>query len=219
MINSLNNGYNGFSRSVRSYRAIKNYEVPLSMITKDLIQNYLNENNDFLKKDEIDVIKKISISKVKFVAKNIVRESSWHHTGQYFNKTNHYSLDIIIEKILEYGFEKINEEYNNYILAIKSEKENKKKNYNLGYIKVQVWGGTKRSPKIIGFDERIGVVVGNWLYYMISCSKEIRKYNITANKVEEYYSFSEYKDLTKAFPKYKNNKKYINAIIKNIIKL
>ena len=38
-----NKGYIGYSRSVRSEMAIENYEVPKSLINRDLIDNFFSD--------------------------------------------------------------------------------------------------------------------------------------------------------------------------------
>lgn len=43
-----NSGYDGYSRSIRSAEAIESFEVPLSMINKELINTFLDEyESDF----------------------------------------------------------------------------------------------------------------------------------------------------------------------------
>ena len=91
-----NRGYIGSSRSVRSYNAIEDFEVPLSMFKKELIEQFLatykkwNEVNDYklddiivindIHPDDITFLKQISISEWKFIA-NTCGASSWNHTG------------------------------------------------------------------------------------------------------------------------------------------
>jgi hypothetical protein len=98
---NFNNGYIGRSRSVRSQRAIDSYEVPLSMINKSLIEEYLDEIEvaEELSADDINYLRALTISRWKFGAKRN-GAASWHHTSKFYNETLHYSLDEIADYIL-----------------------------------------------------------------------------------------------------------------------
>jgi len=91
-----NSGYVGHARSVRSHEAIKNDELPLSQFNKDTIDCFL----DYSKIEGIDRLRKCPVSLWKFVAKE-VGASSWHHTGTYFNETNHYDLEEVAIEMLD----------------------------------------------------------------------------------------------------------------------
>ena len=100
MFNS-NKGYVGKSRSVRSQEAIADYEVPMSMISKRLIESFLNENNENFSEEDFRYLEKTSVAKWKFVAKQKVCAASWHHTSKFFNATDHYALGDIATFILD----------------------------------------------------------------------------------------------------------------------
>ena len=97
---NMNSGYVGASRSIRSQEAIDSYEVPMSMIKKALIEDFLDEQDDFTSED-INFLSKVSVAKWKYVASERMSASSWHHTSSYFNETYHYSLYSISDKLLE----------------------------------------------------------------------------------------------------------------------
>lgn len=207
-------GYIGYSRSERSLEAISNYEVPLNSIKKDLIVSFLNEYRNDFSENEIEELKSISVSIFKYAAK-VVGPSSWHHTSKYYNKTDHYSLYSIAELILSDKVSLINK-YN------KSKEIEKVKTYEYGVIKVLVWGGTRKRPKVIGEEKVAGIIIDGWLYYAEDNStskyRTINKYNIYANKVVDLDRYNSYEELIKAHKEYKSTKRYFNSLIKEKIK-
>ena len=131
---NTNGGYVGAKRSVRSQEAINSYEVPISTINKSLIKDFINEYEKDFSEDDLIYLKKLSVAKWKYVTKEKVSASSWHHVGSYFNETNHYNLKIVAEKIIEIK-EILDDEYESYQESQKKEKTCVK----YGVIKVQVW--------------------------------------------------------------------------------
>lgn len=209
-----NSGYDGYSRSIRSAEAIESFEVPLSMINKELINIFLDEYESDFKHDDLDFLKKLSISKWKYIAKKTY-PSSWHHTSSYFNKTDHYSLYLIAEKILE-NKHSIDEEYAYYKNV--NLKDNKI-TYKYGVINVEVWGGTRKHPRIVGYDEVAGIIIGDWLYFKNNHSVKFStsKYKITANKVKWIKVYDSYDNLILHHKEYKNTKRVFNSLIKEKI--
>lgn len=202
----FNSGYIGASRSVRSQEAIESFEVPISMFSKSLILEFIEENKESFSVEELEYLGKVSVEKWKYIATEL-EPSSWHHTGSYYKKTNHYNLYSIAEYIIEIK-DTIDEKYNKY----KESKQQKYTNYKFGVIKVQVWGGSKRSPRLEGYEEVAGIVVGDWLYYK---NKDglTNKFKITANKVEWLKEYDSYTSLTKKHKEYKSTKKVFNKLI------
>lgn len=207
---NVNSGYVGASRSVRSQEAVDFYEVPMSMINKSLIEDFLDEQEDF-SSDDFSFLSKLSVAKWKYIANERVSASSWHHTSSYFNETYHYSLYAIAEKMLEIK-DTLDSDYKAYC-------ESKKKdipNIKYGVIKVQVWGGSRKRPRLEGYEEVAGIVVGDWLFYKNnhSINGYLGKYKTTANKVEWLKEYDSYADLTKNHKEYKSSKKVFNTLIK-----
>lgn len=204
----LNSGYSGYRRSIRSEEAINGYEVPLSMINKKLISEFLEDKKEEEELNEnIDFLTSVQVAKWKFVAKEIVKPSSWHHTGTYFNKTNHYSLLEVSEKLTELK-DNLNDLYFEYA-------EDKKVSTDLKYgvIKVQVWGGSKKYTKLIGYDVQAGIVINDWFYYYNdNLNKKISRYKTTANKVDFIKNYDSYKELVK---EYIGTKQMFNQLIKD----
>lgn len=208
---NLNSGYVGGSRSVRSQEAVDSYEVPITMVTKSLIEDFLNDYEEDFSKDDLDYLEKVSVQKWKYVAKMRVSASSWHHTSSYFNRTNHYDLLAIAEKLLETK-DTLDADFKAY-------QESQKKtdsNVKYGVMKVQVWGGSRKRPKLEGYEVVTGIIVGDWLYHRTNHSVygEISKLKTSANKVEWLKKYDSYAELTKNHSEYKNTKKVFNSLIK-----
>ena len=218
-----NKGYIGNSRSVRSYAAIEDFEVPLCMFKKDLFNEFLssynswNETNDYvlddieviddIYPDDIEFLKHISVAEWKYIA-NICGASSWHHTGKYFAKTDHYNLlQLSIEILKRKGTFK--EEYKEYLKNKSSEQQN---NFSFGVIKVQCWGGTKRYPQMLGYDTKAGIVDGNWLYYLDG--NTISKLKVNSNKVEFFKTYNSYEELIEEHKEFSGTKRKFNKIVK-----
>lgn len=207
---NVNSGYVGASRSVRSQEAVDSYEVPLSMINKSLIEDFLSEQEDFSRED-LSFLSKVSVSKWKYVATEKMPASSWHHTSSYFNKTHHYCLRYISEELLEMK-DTLDSDYKKY-------RDTKRKEFpgiKYGVIKVQVWGGSRKRPRLEGYQEVAGIVLGDWLFYKNnhSSSGSIGKFKITANKVEWLKEYDSYAELVSKHNDYKNSKRVFNKLIK-----
>jgi hypothetical protein len=207
---NINSGYVGSSRSVRSQVAINYYEVPISMINKALIEKFLKENAEDFSIENLDYLKNVAIYKWKYVAKAKIYPTSWHHTSAYFNKTDHYELKAIAEKLVEIK-DTLDQEYQAHQESQKKEASNIK----YGVIKVQVWGGTKKRPKLEGYEEVAGIIIGDWLFYKNnhSIKGSVNKYKTTANKVEWLNEYGSYSELVKNHKEYKNSKQVFNKLI------
>ncbi|MBC6304260.1 hypothetical protein [Listeria immobilis] len=201
-------GYIGTKRSVNSQFAIEDYEVPLTHFNKDLIQAFINEN------EEYESLRTATVKLWKYVAERI-GSTSWHHTGSYYNETNHYSLSTVAEELLENKAE-WEEKYKVYL---ESEKESRTtENIFLSVIKVQIWGGTKKHPKMVGYEQVMGVIKGDWLHAVSQAEQS--KYKLSANKVEAQTNFllEGYNELVKKYPSFKAKKRAINKKVKELFK-
>lgn len=205
-----NKGYISYKRSVRSRDAIKDYIVPLSHINKSLINRFINHEDFSL--EEKNILNEATVEKWKYIAKNI-GTTEWHHTSSFYNETKHYDLIEIAQAILEKTLDKEFEKHKT--------KENRNKNFEYGVIKVNIWGGTKSHPKVVGHDDRFGIVIGNWLFYKKNTKdldSKISKYKIDSNNVVELKKYESYATLVKKHKQYKNTKKIFNRLIKEKIK-
>lgn len=206
----MNKGYVGASRSVRSQEAVESYEVPISMINKALISEFLFDHENDFSSESLNFLKGISVAKWKYVASERMSATSWHHTSSYFNKTHHYSLYDIAEKSLE-----IKDTLDSDYKAFRESKKKDVPNIKYGIIKVQMWGGSRKRPKLMGYEEVAGIVIGEWLFYKYnhSINGSINKYKTTANKVEWLKKYDSYEDLTKSHKEYKSSKRVFNKLI------
>lgn len=207
----MNSGYIGYSRSVRSQKAIEDYELPLSLINKSIIESFLNEYEEEFPKNELSFLQKLTVKKWNFIAKEHTERSSWHHTSNYFNKTNHYDLLTVAKKAIE-----LKEE----IDILYKENQTVKVDYSFGVMQVQIWGGSRKHPKLIGYEIVAGVIIGDWLYFKESHNKHalISRYKASANKVNWINEFDNYDGLIKKHKDFKNTKRVFNEIIKEKIK-
>ena len=207
---NVNSGYVGAKRSVRSQEAIESFEVPISLINKALIEDFLNKSKEEFSEEDLDYLRKSKVSKWKYIAQERITASSWHHTSSYFNRTYHYDLNAIAEEMLEIK-DTLDDKYKEYQRSQKKEVADTK----YGVIKVQVWGGSRRRPRLKGYEEVAGVIVGDWLFYKNnhSTNGSLNKYKTTANKVERLKEYDSYADLTKNHKEYKNTKNVFDKIL------
>lgn len=205
-----NKGYVGDSRSVRSQEAIESYEVPISMINKALIDDFLFDYEDDFSSETLKFLKTLTVAKWKYIAKEKVPASSWHHTSAYYNQTHHYDLHTIAEEIIRVK-DTLDEDYKTY----KQEQNRPVSNVQFAVMKVQVWGGTRKRPKLEGYEEVTGIIIGDWLYFKENHDKraDTKKYKCIANKVESLKKYESYDDLIKQHKQYKSTKRIFNQII------
>lgn len=211
---NVNSGYVGISRSVRSQEAIESYEVPISMINKTLVYDFLNDYEESFDKEDLDYLRTVSVGKWKYVARECTSPTSWHHTGSYFNRTNHYDLCDIATKILKMK-DVLDKEYKSYKLTSKLTVN--KGNIEYGVINVQVWGGSRKRPRIEGYEEVAGIIIGDWLFYKSNHAIKgvVNKYKTTANKVEWLKRYDSYAELVKNHKNYTGSKKVFDELIKD----
>ena len=171
MYNYGNSGYVGQSRSKRSDEAIENGEVPISMIKLSFLEEHFQN-------DEIDIITNFGVSNFKKLAIQL-GANSWHHTGKYYNETDHYNVYDVYDRLVKMTTEE-------KILFKEENKEVKKEIEELkyGFITQEIWGGTRKYPKIIGEQTRIGKIKGDWLI-----TREGKKCKISANKTIKSKSY------------------------------
>jgi len=207
---NLNSGYEGYSRSVRSQEAIENFEMPLAQIDKDVITRFLKNRKNAFDQKTLDALAKVSVSRWKFVATRYTEASSWHHTGKYYNRTDHYDLDVIAERMLEVGLDEIESTYRYVLDQKKAPKE-----YEYGVIEYQVWGGTRNRPVLMGEEKTAGIIVGDFLYERKhpASSARINKYKVSARKTIKVDRYEQYSDLVKAHKEYVGTKKMFTAVI------
>ena len=209
----MNRGYVGYSRSVRSQEAIENYEMPLSMIRKAEIESFLNDYEEDFNENDLKFLGKLTVAKWKYVAKEHTPRASWHHTSLYFNETDQYDLMDIANKAIEIKDE---------IDALYKEYRNKENEIDatFGVIEVEIWGGSRRRPRLEGHETIAGIIIGNWLYSKSNHDKDgyTNRNKINANKVVWKKEYDSYDKLVENHREYKNTKRVFNNLIKEKIK-
>lgn len=205
-----NKGYVGASRSVRSQEAIESYEVPVSMINKTLISEFLFDHEDDFSSKALKFLKSVSVAKWKYIAKDKVPSTSWHHTSSYYNRTHHYDLYTVAQELIRVK-DTLQQDYKAY----KQEKDQTVADIEFAVMKVQVWGGTRKRPKLEGFEEVAGIIIGDWLYFKDDhdIQKKVKRYKYIANKVEWVEKYASYETLIKKHKSYKNTKRVFNKLI------
>ena len=168
-------GYIGQSRSVNSAVAISDYELPIALISKSVIDEFISENEEF------ESVKGYPVAVWKFEASRIPA-TSWHHTGSYYARTNHYSLDFIAQALQEEG-PAIVSAYKEWKESKKKAEEDEPKRFAI--LTAQVWGGTKKHPKLLDPETIAGEVKGDWVIPFPETSGTKKRYSISANKTME----------------------------------
>ena len=162
-------GYYGYSMSNNAVDAYRFGEKPLSKWLKaDLIDSI----EDVLEnKTDISKFKKLTVKQLK---EYFLYESSWHHTSKMYNETSFYSIDEDnIDRFLAGE------------LVITKEKVKVLEQKEMIEIEYPVWGGTKKHPKIVGYETMTGEIKGDWCVSTTGRKKlsgnwikVIRKWNI-----------------------------------------
>lgn len=62
IVYSKNSGYVGFSRSERSLNAIKSYEIPITLIKKDSVNEFLKDNPYEYTEDQLEILLNIPVN-------------------------------------------------------------------------------------------------------------------------------------------------------------
>lgn len=140
--------YIGKRMSERAFNAYQEGAKPLSKwAKKDVI--------DLVKEVRPELVEKLSKVRKEELAKVCLIQTSWHHTGSFYNKTDFYEFDEnAVEEITDSEIEKLLES-----------KPAAKKVSDLEdvYFEWIEWEGTKRYPKKVQ-KSGYGVKKGNWIY-------------------------------------------------------
>ena len=81
----MNNGYDGYSMSIRAREAYENGEKPKSKWTKKEIIEHIKQSNPSI----VSIVSKMSLLEIK---NYFLYRSSWHQTSQMYNRTDFYSM-------------------------------------------------------------------------------------------------------------------------------
>lgn len=111
--------------SNRAVRAYEMGEMPKSKWTKEAMKNALY---DMIDSEIADVLLKLPIVDLKNI---LLEETSWHHTGKFFNETYFYSIRADVEDMTKEQAEKLLSDYKQYKKSLKEYRDAKTKNENL----------------------------------------------------------------------------------------
>lgn len=188
-------GYIDKSRSIRSQDAIEHYEVPISMINREFIDKFLKVYEYCFRADK-HYLKKLPVGIWKFAALQMGR-SSWHHTGCYYRKTDHYNMYHVARKLIKEK-DTIIEEY---------KKENSGNTFFYGIINFDVIKNGLLAYK----SERVGIIYGEWLYHLTD--NKLQRVKVDGNNTNWYMKYNTYREFNKNYPN-KKNIQYFNDILK-----
>lgn len=138
--------------------------------------------------------------------------TSWHHTGRYFNKTDHYDLAA-------YAFEFLDDKKTVRNQIQKHRQKLRKKKKEQQTYTHNIWGGTRKHPKIVGEEIGYGIIKDSRLYPVIfsnpldDYSSDRQYYSIYSNNLG-YDNYKNYDDMIKHEPLYKSTKHLLNKVLK-----
>lgn len=127
-------GYSGYSMSNNAVDAYNSDEMPLSKWTKVKFLEIVKETYP----DKLIICEQLTLPAIKQYA---LTKSSWHHTSEYFNKTDFYVVDE--DFINDLTQDKV-KELNQFAKVPKKDSE-----IFLGNVTWIEWAGTRNYPKKI----------------------------------------------------------------------
>ncbi|MGY3725445.1 hypothetical protein SAMN05421767_10428 [Granulicatella balaenopterae] len=152
-------GYYNYSMSNNAVSAYESGEKPLSKwLKKDLLDEIIDYYVETDNQQNLLLLPYLAKVKVSTLKSKLLFNSSWHHTSNYYNKTEFYSLDT--DKLDELTDTIVL----NWIEQDKANRKNKKK--DTGYpakCKFLEWSGTRKHPKATEHIE-IGIIRGESFY-------------------------------------------------------
>lgn len=164
-------GYRGFSMSNNAAACYDLGMMPRSKWTRAAILERVRA---------VDPIKAEQFKGLKLhQLRALLAYDSYHHTGLYFNSTDFYRLDD--DAIRAATFDD---------LKLIQDREPPKLSECLYIARVQAWSGTRKHPKMIGYEYPIGRIKGNWLI-----SDDGKRYSLSASRMERYKRYEGFNDL------------------------
>ena len=216
-----NRGYVGQSRSVRSQEAIEEHEVPLNQITRDLINEVIEElvDEETIDKEQENWLKAIPVYVWKAQC-----PTSWHHTGKYYHETYHYDLPLYAEEFID-NPEIVDESVKDHKRELSERRqallnESTEPEYEVYYYSKDIWGGTRRHPKIVDIEHGYGVAKKeSSRLYPVSVSDEDwpnnSYYSIDGNYIT-VKQYSGYLELVAEHTEFKGTKRELNKVLKTL---
>lgn len=158
-------GYSGFSMSNNAVEAYENGEKPISKWSKKDILNSIDnaiENGELVLNCSKDKLRKVPVALLKELCLTC---SSWHHTSNYYNRTDFYAVDL--QKVELLTDESIEDR-----MKSKDAVEITEEIWKCAFLE---WSGTRKHPKATEVVEE-GIIRGEWFF-----RKDGSKKKVTAN--------------------------------------
>lgn len=158
-INGNGNGYDGYSMSNNARSAYDDGEKPLSKWTKTELLSAIRSYNV-----SADVILALQKHNAETLRRELLIYSGWHHTSEYYNKTNFYAIDV--DKIDELTADLVNswEKVENSVDLLKYRG-------NFNYVE---WQGSRKYPKAVPYRlENVNIEEKGSFYYVTDAEDKL----------------------------------------------
>jgi len=202
--------YNRNGRSILSQEAISNYQIPLTMIKRRIIEEFLEENQDRYSLGELGFLENTALPKWRYVAE----ERIVHDEGILYHSLFDIAEELLaIRDLLETDFQE-------YKKRKARETEKLKNSFRYGVMQLRIFGKSKSGMKVIGREEVAGIIIGEWLYYKYNHKPNgaINKHRIDSGKVLRVKGYHTYEGLMRIHPKYERTEDIFEALIQQKVK-
>lgn len=128
------NGYDGYAMSNNARMAYEDCEMPLSKWTKTELLSAIKSYNV-----SADIILALQKHNTDTLRRELLMYSGWHHTSEYYNKTNFYAIDV--DKVNELTVNRIDnwDKAENTVSSLKYRGD-------FNYVE---WQGSRNYPKAV----------------------------------------------------------------------
>lgn len=128
------NGYDGYAMSNNARKAYEDCEMPLSKWTKTELLSAIKSYNV-----SADIILALQKHNTDTLRRELLMYSGWHHTSEYYNKTNFYAIDA--DKVNELTVNRIDnwDKAENTVSSLKYRGD-------FNYVE---WQGSRNYPKAV----------------------------------------------------------------------
>lgn len=128
------NGYDGYAMSNNARMAYEDCEMPLSKWTKTELLSAIRSYNV-----STDIILALQKHNTDTLRRELLMYSGWHHTSEYYNKTNFYAIDV--DKVNELTVNRIDnwDKVENTVSSLKYRGD-------FNYVE---WQGSRNYPKAV----------------------------------------------------------------------
>lgn len=201
-----NSGYIGQSRSVRSKEAIDNYEMPISQLNQDIIKKFIEDFPEYYE------LRNEPLAKWKSIA-SMVGRSSWHHTGKYYSKTNHFDIEEIAFRMMQDPIECETYYQEDRLRENNAKKLKKESDLKYGHLIYEVWEQKLARSVYKGQATTAGIIDKDWLYDL-----NAKRHLITGNKVVKVSRYNTFREFSEKHPAFQNKVKEFEDIKKSRLK-